>query len=305
MAARRAFLQGSLGLVAWPWLAPLAHGADPAEGDSRASIAGRAEFVFRDEAIRRPFFANVSATPGGERLTRNHPPQQGDAEDHATMHPGVWLAFGDLSGHDFWRNKARVVHEKMSDALVTEKADEGFAGNFTSVHRYESADGKPIARETFVCDIRSLAAHAWRLSWDSTFEPIEAPLVFGDQEEMGLGVRVATRLTVTKGGTILDNQGRHNEKGIWGQTADWCQYAKGGDGVLLMAHPDNFKKSSFHVRDYGLMVANPFAEQAFRRSGKPAQTTVKPGDKLRLRYGLVFFADEAIDPAREYERYVG
>lgn len=70
-------------------------------------------YVFRDDKILRPYFANVHA-PGGIQVTRNHPPVAGaDPTDHDTMHPGVWLAFGDLSGQDFWRNKARVVHVRF------------------------------------------------------------------------------------------------------------------------------------------------------------------------------------------------
>jgi hypothetical protein len=72
-----------------------------------------ATYVFRDDKIWRPYFANVRA-PGGIQVTRNHPPVPNvDATDHDTMHPGVWLAFGDLSGQDFWRNKARVVHSRF------------------------------------------------------------------------------------------------------------------------------------------------------------------------------------------------
>ena len=32
-----------------------------------------------------------------------------DLDDHPTMHPGLWLAFGDINGADFWRNKGRVL----------------------------------------------------------------------------------------------------------------------------------------------------------------------------------------------------
>ena len=47
-------------------------------------------------------------------MTRTHPPAEGDATDHDTMHPGVWLAFGDISGEDFWRNMARIDHVAFS-----------------------------------------------------------------------------------------------------------------------------------------------------------------------------------------------
>ena len=72
--------------------------------------AGRpvATYVFRDDKILRPYFANVHA-PGGIQVTRNHPPVPGkDATDHDTMHPGVWLAFGNLSGQDFWRQRGQA-----------------------------------------------------------------------------------------------------------------------------------------------------------------------------------------------------
>lgn len=72
-----------------------------------------AEFVYRDAKVLRPFFANLRA-PGGVTVTRHHPPLAGtDATDHDTMHPGVWLAFGDINGEDFWRNKGRMEHVRF------------------------------------------------------------------------------------------------------------------------------------------------------------------------------------------------
>ncbi|MFN5947883.1 MAG: DUF6807 family protein, partial [Pirellulaceae bacterium] len=73
------------------------------------------QFVLETSEIPRPHFANLS-TPNGTQVTRNHPPLPGvDADDHATMHPGVWIAFGDLSGEDFWRNRARMRHDKVTE----------------------------------------------------------------------------------------------------------------------------------------------------------------------------------------------
>jgi hypothetical protein len=48
-----------------------------------------AEYVFADLTILRPYFANLHA-PGGNRVTRNHPPRlEVDETDHEQMHPGV------------------------------------------------------------------------------------------------------------------------------------------------------------------------------------------------------------------------
>src|SRR5687768_11021595 len=62
-------------------------------------IDGRplATYVWNDAVVRRPYFAHLHA-PNGKQVSRTHPPVEGrDATDHATMHPGLWLAFGDLS----------------------------------------------------------------------------------------------------------------------------------------------------------------------------------------------------------------
>jgi hypothetical protein len=81
------------------------------------TIGGKlfATYVFDDGPTTRPFFKHIHA-PDGSQVTRNHPPDpQKDLTDHATFHPGLWLAFGDLNGADFWRNKDRVRHVAFVD----------------------------------------------------------------------------------------------------------------------------------------------------------------------------------------------
>src|SRR5690348_7367993 len=62
-----------------------------------------ATYVPHDDKTQRPYFKDLM-TPSGVRVTRPHPPVKGqDPEDHPDMHPGLWLAFSDLGGRDFWR----------------------------------------------------------------------------------------------------------------------------------------------------------------------------------------------------------
>ena len=269
-----------------------------------------ASYVFADEKIARPFYAHVLTTDG-IAVTRNYPPKPAEPADHADMHPGIWLAFGDLSGHDFWRNKGRVKHVEF---LAEPKVEEGRV-SFVVRNEYvvTLADGeKKIASET--------CHHTWRmqdgnilLTLDSEFVSADAtqPLVFGDQEEMGLGVRVATPLRVKgAGGEIHTSSGQRNEKEAWGKLAQWCDYSGTIDGrqvgITLMSHPHNFRASWLHVRDYGLMVANPFGQNAFTR-GEKSRIEVKPGEKLRLRFGVWIHSgkvksDEEI--GKSYKTYI-
>jgi hypothetical protein len=101
---------GSLASLA-AMTAPAADLALRREADRLVITAGEdpvAEFVFADPAVGRPAIREL-ATPGGVIITRPCPPRKGiDADDHATMHPGVWLCFSDLAGADPWRHKAAV-----------------------------------------------------------------------------------------------------------------------------------------------------------------------------------------------------
>ena len=256
----------------------------------QVTIEGRsfARYVYGTGATTRPFFESVHA-PDGTQVTRNHPPIEGvDLADHPTYHPGLWLAFGDLNGADSWRNNDRIRHA----GFVEEPHGVPGRGTFVVRNRYEKGD-RIFGEET--CRITILARPAGDLIvWDSEFRSVGGDLVFGDQEEMGLGIRVATPLAVVKGGRIADSEGRLNEAKVWGKQADWCAYGGeiGGErvGVMLMPDPSNFRRSWFHARDYGLLVANPFGRNAFTR-GEKSRVIVKQGDTLRLRFGVLIWSD--------------
>lgn len=260
-----------------------------------------AKYVYDDAKISRPYFANLSS-PDGTQLTRNHPPIEGeDRMDHPEYHPGLWLAFGDLSGSDNWRLKAAVVHERF---LEEPQVEDGVV-TFRVENRYTASD-----QQSTICRDRShytlrRTKQGILLTWDTTFSSDE-PFWFGDQEEMGLGLRVATPLRVEQGGPdpapagtgeIIDNEGRRNAEQIWGKSARWIDYRgklKGEPaGVALFCHPDNFRASRMHARDYGFLAANPFALAAFD-AGEPSRVTVSPGESLRLRYGVLLHSGKTL-----------
>jgi hypothetical protein len=275
--------------------------------DDRLEIAiGGAPFatyVFDDAEITRPYFMSVKA-PGGIQATRNQPPIAGtDLMDHPTFHPGIWLAFGDLSGTDDWRLKAPVKHVEF-----IKKPENSFAfGAFAVRNRYlKAADSdEAVCDEVFRCRIEPTSA-GHLILWDSTFSS-DKEFYFGDQEEMGLGVRVATSIRAQNkpdsgvaagNGTITNAEGLINEAQVWGKASDWCDYSGSIDGkhvgMTIMCHPDNFRPSWFHARDRGLLEANPFGEQAFTDGG-PSKVVVKPGKSLRLRYGILVHASDSAD----------
>lgn len=245
-------------------------------------------YVFRDATILRPYFAHLYA-PSGVQVTRHHPPLAGEPADHDTMHPGVWLAFGDLSGADFWRNKATVRHLEF----VEKPRGDDYGGSFTVRNRYVSGD-TTICEE--VCRVLVRPGRSgYLLVLDSRFTG-QGDFYFGDQEEMGLGVRVAAPLAVKQGGQMTNSDGLSGEKQVWGKPADWCDYRGVIDGrtvgITLVPDPKNFRRSWFHARDYGFMAANPFGRNAFTK-GEKSKVVVTQGESLRLRFSVLAYEGSA------------
>jgi hypothetical protein len=280
--------------------------AQPGAIAIRADGGALATYVYEDAEILRPYFKDVFA-PGAIQVTRRHPPTKGiDRTDHADMHPGLFLAFGDLDGADFWRNKARVEHIEF----VRPPSSAANRGFFAVRNRYVTESGtvcEELCEYTF-----ALRPAGYVILWDSTFSASRSDVAFGDQEEMGLAVRVATPLAVRsgQGGRILDSEGRRNEKEIWGRRAAWCDYGGHvGDtfvGIAIMPHPDNFRPCWWHVRDYGLMVANPFGRSALA-SGQPSRAAIDASRPFRLRFGILIHAGDSergVDFERAYQDYL-
>lgn len=234
-----------------------------------------ATYVFSDEQITKPYFMHVHA-PGGVRVTRNQPPITGkDLDDHPVFHPGIW-AFGNFSGQDVWRNKARIVHERFVEKPAGGSSQAGFAAE----NRCVAEDGKTVlGRETARYTFLARPA-GYLLIWDSTFRS-DGGLYFEDSKHTGFCVRVATPIAVNRGGTILDAAGRRNEREVMGKSAEWCDYSGIIDGrhagITVMCDPKNIGPSEYFARDYGLLMAKPFK----------SKVVVKPGESLRLRYGVL------------------
>jgi hypothetical protein len=254
-----------------------------------------AQYVLRHDKVLRPFFTDLHA-PNGVQVTRNFPPVAGkDAPDHDTMHPGLWLGFGDISGADFWRNKGVVRHVEFVEPPRVEHNSATFAVR----NVYQSGDNQ-ICEQVCHVAISARPAGYWILL-DSRFtSPRE--FAFGDQEELGLGLRVATPLAVKNGGRLTNSDGLSGEKQLWGKQADWCDYSGEIDGqavgVLLVPDPANFRRSWFHARDYGFVAANPFGRNAFTK-GEKSHVVVLPGQSLSLRYAVLVHAGQT-DLAQDY-----
>ena len=307
---------GLLSLAGLLWLAGPQARAQVAftkgEGEMGIAIDGKpfATYVWGDVKTHRPYFKQVKALGGEVQLTRNHPPQPGDLDDHATYHPGIWWGFGDVGGNDYWRLKAKVI----GGDFVGEPKGGRDRGSFAVRNRMLVNGGE----ETFceqVCRYTIFKRHSGILMvCESTFVQGESDFWLGDQEEMGLAIRVATPIAMesNRGGRIVDSAGRTVLKEIRTHQSDWCDYSgpisgKHG-GILVMNDPGNFRKPWWHAVDTGLLIANPLGESELSGRGKKRENVlVKKGKPFRLRYGALIHLSERpgeFDPKKAYDDFL-
>lgn len=182
-----------------------------------------ATYLLEHKDLTRRAFVNVK-TPSGIQVTRNYPPRKpedidpgykaGDGIIHPVMHPGLWMSFGWIDGNDYWRLQSRVKFESF---LKKPTGGPGEA-SFSTRDRYLSADGKETVclQDTHYQFRRS--EEGIRLYWDTSFYNDERDFTFGDQEESGLALRIASPLRVQGGnGHILNDRGEENGAGTWGK----------------------------------------------------------------------------------------
>ena len=291
--------------VAAPWQVH----AKPEQGRVEILLDGEqfATYVYENPEIPRPYFANV-IVPGGIKVTRNHPPAHGDSDDHDKMHTGIWLAFGDLSGQDYWRLKAPIEHVRF----VLKPQIDGDVLRFSIENLYLTHDrAAEVCREMCKYEFHRVSDGVL-LVQDSEFSSAHDSFYFGDQEEMGLGVRLATPVAVVSGngGRIFNSEGKVNEAEVWSTSAEWCDYsgplAGKFVGMTIMPHPDNFRRAWCHARDSGFMAMNPFGRNAFT-GGEKSKVVVPAGEEFRLGYGALIHwhdAAEDLDVARGYNAYL-
>ena len=133
------------------------------------------------------------------------------------------------------------------------------------------------------------------------FHATEGPLTFGDTKEGGiLTVRVATPMDVPRTGRIANAEGGTDEPETWGKRSAWCDYCgldEGGNlvGIALLNHPLSFRYPTYwHVRNYGLMGANPFGLKDFYGDkARDGSHSIDAGSKLCFGYRVYIHAGDA------------
>lgn len=244
-------------------------------------------------------FATVRLAPGermpsiyplhapGERLALRGFPfdrREHDATDHP-HHRGMWIAHGDVGGHDFWHDPSCRIkvrsHEMVEGDAVRFKAD------------WLSPAGL-LARETRTLRF-STGPRFNRVDTTIELVPVVPELEFGDTKEGTFALRLAPSLRVD--GPVargrLENAEGVRDKACWGRRSSAVTAEGPIDGRLVRVTVEDddsnpWFPSHWHARTYGLLAMNPFGRRAFEGSAAGSGAMIFTPDRpLRCRYSAI------------------
>lgn len=230
--------------------------------------------------------------PGGIPVTRAYPMEArpGEATDHP-HHRSLWVAHGDVNGHDFWHGEEnRVV---LTTARTWATGDRTTMLWATGVWMAGATPVLEEKREMFFVDGEGMRSVALWLG----LSPVDAAVTFGDTKEGTVALRLHPELRLrgeVATGTALNSEG-HTGTDVWGKRARWVAYGGHVEGrevtVAFMDHPKNLRHPTWwHARDYGLVAANPFGVHDFEGAEPGAgDLTLEPGESLHQLYRIVLF----------------
>ncbi len=257
--------------------------------------------VYHFGGPRSPSFHPVIG-PTGTNVLREYPFAEvpGESRDHP-HHRGIWLAHGDVNGHDFWSSP---TGERIEQVAVL--ALDHLAGRLATSNHWIAA-GQIIATDTrnWTISVGEDGSVAFDLEW-RLYAP-DHEVVLGDTKEGTLALRLATALQCDPpgGGTLVNSEGESGAA-AWARRARWCR-ASGSHGggvvsVLLYDHPSNpGHPNGWHVRTYGLLAANPFARAAFRWPDPSSPSRIAPQGFIAFRWRIAIVpglpAPAAVDSA--------
>lgn len=281
-------------------------------GRIRVTIDGEEFTSYNYDGVpARPYFWPVLA-PGGIPVTRAYPMQKdvpGETQDHP-HHRSMYFAFGSVNGADNWSEEAGhgyTIHRSL-DEVVSGPV----FGRFVTTSDWTDRDRRRVLEQRASVTFWRGDGERRIMDVDLRLTATDGDVRFGDTKEGGLiTIRVASSMDVPRGGRITNAYGGIDEPETWGHAAHWCDYSGVVDGrpvgIAVMDHPVSFRHPTYwHVRDYGLMGANPFALGDYTRGEKDGSHLLKAGETLRFHYRVLVHRGhaESADVRGQYLNFV-
>ncbi|HEY1663900.1 MAG TPA: PmoA family protein [Verrucomicrobiae bacterium] len=275
-------------------------------------------------------------TASGTLITRGFPlePRPGERVDHP-HHVGFWLNYGNVNGVDFWNDSSALPPDqqaKMGRVVyrrIVKTSGGAGRGELEVEMDWMMPSNQPILHET--ADFIFHAGPGLRaVDRISTLTALDQPVVFKDDKEGMLGLRVRRELEQPSNDAVtftdasgrpttvpaMDNTGvtglyRSSEgktgDAVWGTRGRWTlltgKVKQEGITLAILDNPRNVGFPTYwHARGYGLFAANPLGQEIFSNGKEKLNFTLQPKQSVTFRYRLLIL-DSAATPDQVEAQY--
>lgn len=309
-----------------------------ATGDTGQSTRPDVEIIANDAERRvdvkidgRPFTAYVYPetskkpvlyplrTAKGTLVTRGFPfaPRSGERVDHP-HHAGLWFNHGDVNGFDFWNNSTAVPSDRAAKmGTIRHRRISGIVsgadqGELHVEMEWVGGDGVSLLRERTMFVFRG-GSNSRSIDRITTLSALEQPVVFRDNKEGVLGLRVARALEMpdAKGAGSPDPSGRPAARpanagptgiyfsseglrgeAVWGTRGRWAMLTGTVESepvtIAILDHPSNPGYPTYwHARGYGLFAANMLGQKVFTNGVRELNLRLEPGQSATFRHRVL------------------
>ena len=237
--------------------------------------------------------------PTGKPMTRAYPMTDAGKHESAEFihHRSLWFGLADVNDVNFWSEEGIIRHREFV------KIESGPQAVVVARNDWLTPDFYPGDQKKVIEDERTLtfgadAESRW-IDFDIVLTASEGEVLLGGVKDAGFGVQVAGTMKVDAGmgGRIVNSRG-HTNKDAWGKQAEWldCHGPVDGQtvGIAILNHPSSFRFPTYwHVRTYGLMLANPFGLWDFTRGKKDGDHVLPAGESICLRHRVFLHKGDA------------
>jgi hypothetical protein len=272
------------------------------------------------DTLKKPVVFPLRAA-SGTLVTRGFPlePRPGERTDHP-HHVGLWLNYENVNGVDFWNNSTALPAERqakmgtVAHRRIVKTSGGAEQGELEVEMDWIMPDGQPILHET--ADFIFRAGPGRRVvDRISTLTDLDKPVVFKDEKDGMLGLRVRRELEQPSNDAVtftdasgqpttvkaMDNTGvsglyRSSEgktgDAVWGTRGRWTMLTgkvnQEAVTLVMLDHPRNVGFPTYwHARGYGLFAANPLGQEIFSNGKEKLNFTIQPKQSATFRYRLV------------------
>ncbi len=241
------------------------------------TVGGQVFTCYKFDASQKyPYFWPVNGPASGQSITT-------ETSEPYPHHHSLFFGCDRVNGGNYWQEaneRGQIISQRPKIAEAS-----GSRVVFTDIGLWKQPDKAPIIRDQRQIVITAPSESLRLIDFTITMEPLTDIRILKTNHSL-FSARVVPELGVTRGGTLINAEGKTSEKGTFGVASPWCDYygTRAGvtEGIAILQNPANrWYPAKWFTRDYGFFSPTPM----FWLEGD--QLDLPKGEKLTLSYRVV------------------